>query len=57
VQADGDAQAGERTLAFEALAYRPQHGHLPVGPGNSGRTGVREDGVVRGARATPPSRH
>ena len=32
VQAGGDAVAGERLLALEALADRGQHRHLPVGP-------------------------
>ena len=32
VQARGDAVAGQRLLALEALADRGQHRHLPVGP-------------------------
>ena len=32
VEARGDAVAGERLLALEALADRLQHRHLPVGP-------------------------
>ena len=32
VQAGGDAVAGERLLALEALADRREHRHLPVGP-------------------------
>ena len=32
VQAGGDAVAGERLLALEALADRGEHRHLPVGP-------------------------
>ena len=32
VEAGGDAIAGERLLALEALADRREHRHLPVGP-------------------------
>ena len=32
VEAGGDAVAGERLLALEALADRGEHRHLPVGP-------------------------